>query len=463
MSIHSKRGISDFRTFIEDRMREWGIPGLAIGVIRDREVIFKEGFGNCDINSGTPVNPQSLFPIGSCTKAFTTTAISILVDDGILNWDTPVRSYIPDFMMNDPVATEYLTLRDIACHRSGLPRHDLSWYAPAANLAERVHRLRYLQSSHPFRTKFQYSNLMYMTTGHVIEQVTHEPWEEIVRRRIFEPLGLVNSNFSIHHLQQSMNHAQPYLMKWSNILPTEFLDLSAIGPAGSINSNIDDMLTWILLHLNRGRHGDNQSVSEQCLAETHTPHMVLPIPPGKNKEIPIQGYGLGWGVCLYRGYPLVWHNGGVDGFSSEVSFVPGENMGIVILANLEEVQQALSIVRRHIYDRMLGLSEIDWNERFKNHRSAEDRPVPVPLQTQATIPIRFLRVTYYRFNFEAHHLHDHVFQLVTDAHSVQGGDISTMGKVATFGVGLTGNANSISIRMEPDMNVGEIVFHRVLA
>lgn len=488
VSTHAHLELSDLREFIEDRMNEWSIPGLAIGVVRNREVIFTEGFGNRDFITGTTVDSQSLFPIGSCTKAFTTTAISMLVDEGILNWDTPVKNYLPEFAMNDPVATGQLTLRDIACHRSGLPRHDLSWYAPAENRAERVHRIRYLQPSQPFRSKFQYNNLMYMTAGHVMEQVTGQSWEEFVRLRIFEPLEMTSSNFSVHTTKESVNHAQPYVKTGLHVHCTDFLDVSAIGPAGSINSNIDDMTNWVSFHLNNGQHGDRRIVSTQGLSETHSPHMVLPIPPGKNKEIPIQAYALGWGVYSYRGYPLVSHQGGVDGFSSEMSFIPGEDMGLVILTNLEEAQPVLSTMSRYIFDRMLGLPEIDWNARHKGHleRKRENEHSNVisheianatatahPLcsyvgryhhpgygDIAVSIQGAFLCITYYKFKYQAHYFREEIFEIEREA--VSGGDASTIGKFATFYIGSSGYVHSVSIRMEPDLNVGEIVFSRVL-
>ena len=174
--------------FINEAMQEWKVPGLAIAIIKDSQIIFCEGFGKRDVEQNLSVTPQTLFAIASCTKPFTTMAMSILVERGLLDWDKPVRSYLPTFKLYDSYATEHITPRDLVTHRSGLPRHDAMWSQSPFTRQEIFHRLQYLEPNHELRTVFQYQNLMYMTAGYLVGEITESSWEEFVQQEIFNPL-----------------------------------------------------------------------------------------------------------------------------------------------------------------------------------------------------------------------------------------------------------------------------------
>src|SRR6185436_15542982 len=198
----SKQRLAGFGEWLDAARAAWDVPGCAVAIVSGGETIWVKGSGLRDVDAKQPVTPDTLFAIGSCTKAFTTFVLATLVDEGKLAWDTPVRDYVPEFRMHDPIASERMTPRDLVTHRSGLPRHDALWYNATIDRAAMVHRLPYLPESKDFRTDFQYNNLMFLTAGYLAERVGGKTWEELVRARVFAPLGMQRSNFSVRDSQK---------------------------------------------------------------------------------------------------------------------------------------------------------------------------------------------------------------------------------------------------------------------
>lgn len=357
-----------FPAFVRQVLDQWQAPGLAVAVARDGEIVLAQGFGLRDVARGLPVTPRTLFAIGSATKAFTTMSLGLLADEGKLDWDTPVKTYLPTFKLHDPFATERMTPRDLVTHRSGLPRHDLMWYGSGLTRPEIVERLQYLEPNKDFRAVWQYQNLMYLVAGYLAGEIAGVEWEALVQERIFDRLGMTGSNFSAERAQAAADCARPYQEKDGTVNELPFRSLDEVGPAGSINSNLTDMSQWLLLHLYKGKHRGEPFISEGQIAQMHTPQMVVPA-PGKYAELAPPSYGLGWGVQSYRGHAVVHHGGNIDGFSALVSFMPRERIGVIALTNLDGVPVP-DIVAFHVYDRLLGLDEIPWNERFLEERSA---------------------------------------------------------------------------------------------
>ncbi|NIM98145.1 MAG: serine hydrolase [candidate division Zixibacteria bacterium] len=349
--------------FITERMEEWNVPGLALSVIQDGRLIYSKGFGSRDVEQNLPVTPQTLFAIGSCTKAFTAVTMGMLVDEGQLEWDRPLREYLPTFKLKDSFATERMTPRDLVCHRSGLPRHDSMWYNSSASRKELFDRLQYLEPSKDFRTTYQYQNLMFMTAGYLVGQIAGTSWERFVRNRIFMPLGMTNSNFSVNDSQKALDFALPYREKDNKIIQIPFRNIDTVGPAGSINSNVTDMANWILLNLSKGKIGDQQVVSESSLKEIHSPQMISS-KSYRYDESFYSMYGMGWGITSYRGHLRLSHGGGIDGFTAQVVLLPRDNIGMVILTNRSGTVLP-SIISNNVADRLLGLDQIDWNSRIK--------------------------------------------------------------------------------------------------
>jgi CubicO group peptidase (beta-lactamase class C family) len=356
--------LKGFGEFVAKTMAEWKVPGMAVAIIKDGKVIYAEGFGFRDVEQGLKVTPHTIFPIGSCSKAFTAADVGILVDEGKVGWDEPVRTYLPDFKLQDEYASAHATPRDLLCHRTGLPRHDLMWIGGQFSRQELYDRVRYLEMNKELRTTWQYQNLMFMTAGYLVGKVDSSSWEEFTQKRILDPLGMKETNFSVGLTQKTADFSQPYMEIKGKIERVPYRDITAVGPAGSINSNVLDMAQWVLMNLGKGKYGDKPIVSEASMAQIHSPQMVIS-GPIQYDEVLYESYGMGWVIEPYRGHLVVWHNGGIDGFISHVAFLPRENSGLVILSNLNGNTVPV-IVYRNIVDRLLGLDQVDWNKRIKD-------------------------------------------------------------------------------------------------
>jgi CubicO group peptidase (beta-lactamase class C family) len=373
-SAAATSALAGFDEFVQSAMKSWGVPGLAMAIVKDGKVVMAKGYGLRNVQANLPVTADTLFAIGSSTKAFTTMAMGILVQEGKLAWDEPVNKYLPKFALNDKVAGERMTPRDLVTHRSGLPRHDLVWYNAKLSRPELVARLPYLEPNKDFREKFQYQNLMFLTAGHLAAEVAGTPWEEVIRSRILDPIGMKNSNFAVSDSQKSRDFATPYTLKDKTAVDIPFRVIDTIGPAGSINSSVNDMSKWLLLNLGGGMIGGKRIVAARQVQDMHRPQMVIQAFPGlfEDPEIQQPAYGLGWFIESYRGKKRVHHGGAIDGFITQVSMIPEEGLGVVVLTNLGGSPLA-DIVARHASDRILGLEPIDWNGRSLKRREVGEK------------------------------------------------------------------------------------------
>jgi CubicO group peptidase (beta-lactamase class C family) len=355
----AKEVLTGFDLVATDAMKRLDVPGMAIAVVQGKDVIYSRGFGFRDVEKQLAVTPETLFAIGSSTKAFTAFVLGTLVDEGKVEWDKPVRNYIPWFRLYDQSASERLTPRDLVTHRSGLPRHDLTWYNNfEASRKSLVQELAYLEPSADLRAKFQYNNLMFLTAGYLEEVVTGKTWEEAVRERILSPLGMKRTNFSVADSQKDSNFGQPYEKKDDKIMKMPFRPITNMGPAGSINSSVDEMSRWLIVHLNGGKFGDRQLASPATVDEMHLAQMTTG-GTVERPEISPADYAMGWFVDTYRGHRRVQHGGNIDGFSANVVLFPQDQLGIVVLTNLNGTP-LIELIARTIVDRLLKLSPIDW-------------------------------------------------------------------------------------------------------
>ncbi len=467
------------RDFINNTIQEWKVPGLAIAIVQDNQIIFCEGFGLRDVEKGLKVTPKTLFAIGSCTKAFTTMAMGILADRGKLDWDKPVRNYLPTFKLYDSYATEHITPRDLVTHRSGLPRHDDVWYGTPFTRQEIVERLQYLEPSHELRTVFQYQNLMYMTAGYLVGQIAGSSWEEFVQQEIFNPLSMEGSNFSVVKSQEADDFALPYQEKDDEVKEIPFRNIDAVGPAGSINAHVTDMAKWLLLHLNQGKYDDKQIISSGNLSQMHMPQFVTP-GPLEYEEILYSSYGLGWGITAYRGHNFIQHGGGIDGFSALTTLMPQDKIGVVVLTNMNGTPLP-SILTYQICDRLLGLDEVPWNERIKKkvdeakeaaEKAKETTSSDRKTGTQPSHPLEdytgnfehpaygivsieindtHLKATHYSTVYELQHYHYDIFELKSELLEIT--------ERLSFFTDTKGNITSLSIPLEH--TVKDIVFTRM--
>jgi CubicO group peptidase (beta-lactamase class C family) len=357
--------MKELEAFIGEQLKLSEMPGCAVGVIRDGEVLLNKGFGTKELGADAPVTSKTLFAIGSTTKSFTAAAVGALVDDGLVEWDRPVRDYIPGFAMHDPAATERIGVRDLLSHRSGIPRHEFVWLGqPDRSRADLVRRLRYLPLSHDIRQRFSYANLGYVTAGHLIEVVSGTSWEEYVLTRLLKPLGMDRSNVSVAETERDEDHSRAHERRGDALVLIPYRDLAQVAPAGGINSCIDDMLAYLRLEMGADDRG---IVSSEAIAETQRPQIVVP----EDQTFPEStrsAYGLGWMVGQYRGHHVVEHGGGIDGFLTDCMMLPDDGIGVVVLTNAWSSIGPAIVYR--VFDELLGLEPIDWPGRLKERFDA---------------------------------------------------------------------------------------------
>jgi CubicO group peptidase (beta-lactamase class C family) len=346
--------------YITKAMKDWKVPGVAIVVVQDGKVVYQKGYGYRNVAKKLPVTNQTLFAIGSSSKAFTAAAVCQLADEDKLDLDKPVKNYLPNFKMYDDYVTLHLTPRDLLCHRSGLPRHDLVWYGSDYTREQMVNTLQHLEPTQGFREGWQYQNLMFMTAGYLVGQVSGSSWEQAVKSRIFQPLGMKSSNFSVDKMKQAKDAALGYGEEDDKMKLLPYRNIDAVGPAGSINSNTDDMAKWLMMQLNKGKYNDKEVVSGNMLHEMHRPHSV--VPSSASKHISYTTYGLGWFISTYRGQLVIDHGGNIDGFSAMVALMPRKKTGIVILTN-KNATPITRVIRNKVFDRLADLKDIDWSKK----------------------------------------------------------------------------------------------------
>jgi CubicO group peptidase (beta-lactamase class C family) len=382
-----------FDAWVTRAMDEWKIPGVAVGIVKDGKVVLAKGYGYRNLEEKLPVTEKTILAIGSNTKSFTVVLMGKLVDQGKLDWEKPVRSYMPDFRLYDAYSTAEMTPRDLVSHGSGLPRHDLLWYGRSWGRKDIYQRLQYLEPTTSFRGRFQYQNLMYITAGYLTEQLTGKSWEQQLQDEIFGPLGMTRTNTSVTQTQKVDDFSYPYTTRDSQVVRIPFRQLDAAGPAGSINSSVEDMLKYVQMRIDSGVAGGKQFYSKAVNTKMQTPIIVAPgfAGPENTGDIGPTTYALGVAVTNYRGHKMVIHGGGIDGFLSQMSWLPNERIGAIVLTNSTAANIA-NIITYHIYDVFLGKEELDWIGRQKTQmargRVAQDsvRKARIAERKQGTQP-----------------------------------------------------------------------------
>ena len=360
--------VGRLRDVVRRELERSRVPGAAVAVVSGGQVVLAEGFGVRNVDDRRPVTPSTLFAIASCTKAMTATLIGGLVDEERLSWDAPARDVLPALRLADPTAGEQITLRDMLSHRSGLPRHDLIWFGnPALSRPDLVSSLAHLAPSTSLRQLWQYNNLMYVAAGHLAEQVLGSPWEDALTARVLEPLGMSSTKPSMAAARRVRSRSAGHVITDAGVATIPLDATDACGPAGSVSSTLDDLVRWLQWNLS-GTGADRRTGSRlptaATLAELHRPTAVLPAPMVSWPEISSRGYGLGWKLDTYRGHRLVSHGGNLSGFSSMVSFLPDDDIGVVVLANLQ-VTPFRDIVPFAVFDELLELDPVPWGERLR--------------------------------------------------------------------------------------------------
>ncbi len=378
-------------------LKDWHAAGFAVAVVEKDKIVYAKGFGYRDYENKIPVTPNTLFAIGSCTKAFTASLIGMLVQDGKVDYDKPVRNYLPELKFYKDEMNNKITLRDMMSHRTGLPRHDYSWYLfTTPSRDSLIQRIQYMEPSADLRERWQYNNFMFLAQGAVVEKITSKKWEDNIREKIFLPLGMSNSFLSVDDMSKSNDASIGYALKNDSIIKKlDYYHIDAMGPAGSINSSVNDMAKWVTTWINNGKFNGKEIIPAAHRSEAISSQMIVggDLPSKEKPDIYFSNYGFGWFLGSYRGHYRVEHGGNIDGFSASTCFFPSDSIGIIVLSN-QNSSTVPSIVRNLIADRMLKLKYLDWESDLKNtadKAKKEDRDAKksaIPSVKKTVMPIR---------------------------------------------------------------------------
>ncbi len=369
-----RKKLGDFDAYMQKVVKDWNVPGIGVGVVVQGELVFAKGYGFRDYARKLPFTPQTTVPIASNTKLFTAIASGLLVEEGKLDWDRPVREFVPTIRFYNDDLTATVTIRDMLSHRTGITRHDSIWYKSAFTRKELFERLKYLEPSQPLRQTFLYNNMMYAGSGYVIELLSGKTWEEFVQERILSPLGMTSTVFSIDDMVKQPDHGVPFTERRDSFELHEipyYREAAGVGPAGSLNSNLQDMAKWVAALMNDGKAGGKTVIPASVLKATLAPAIALP-----NTMLEARGfgellnpvYGTGRWTASYRGHAISYHGGDINGFHSQVSLMPYDGIGAVVLVIGNHAAPLYNVVSYGIYERLLGMSLTPWSERMLDIR-----------------------------------------------------------------------------------------------
>lgn len=346
-------------------------PGFAVAVVEGNNIIYAKGFGYSDYEQKILVDENTLFAIGSCSKAFTSSILGQLrQEDKISFEDSPIK-YINELKFFNNELNNNIIIKDLLSHRTGIPRHDYSWYLfPTNSKDSLVQRIQYQEPFTGLRQQWYYNNFMFLLQGVIAERITGKRWEDNIKERFFIPLGMKRSNSSIEELEKSSNAAFGYELKKDSIISkTDYYHIAGMSPAGSINSSVNEMSNWVITWINKGKFNDKQILPEAYRDEAISSQMVIGagLPEKENPDIHISNYGYGWFISSYKGHYRVEHGGNIDGFSANTAFFPSDSIGVVVLTN-QGGSSVPSLVRNTIIDRMLKTQKTDWVKWFTDRK-----------------------------------------------------------------------------------------------
>ncbi|MEJ8842630.1 serine hydrolase [Lacibacter sp. H375] len=353
-------------TFINRILKEWSAAGVTVAVVEKNKVILAKGFGYKDYENKVPVTENTLFAIGSCTKAFTSSLLAFPMKDGKLDLDKPVTQYLPELRFIDDELNNNVTARDMMSHRTGLPRHDLAWYGSSTKRDSLVYIIRYFEKTAPLRRAWQYNNFMFVTQGVLAEKLSGKSWDALVREHLFTPLNMMSSNTSMNDHVKAPDYSFGYNEKDGVVTRMKFMNIDGIGPAGAINSNAKDMANWVMMWVNGGKFNGKEILPAAYYNQAISSQMVIGagLPSKEQPDVFFSNYGFAWFLANYRGHYRVDHGGNIDGFSSSTSFYPTDSIGIFVSVN-QNGSPIPGIIRNTIADRLLGLKYKDWHRTQK--------------------------------------------------------------------------------------------------
>jgi CubicO group peptidase (beta-lactamase class C family) len=344
---------------VEKARKGFDVPGVAVVIVKDGQIIHLQGYGQRELGGNEVVTPDTLFAIASCSKAFCAMLVAMLADEKKIDWDDPVRKHIAFFRLSDPLADQNITIRDLLCHRSGLSRHDILRYRSPLSHEEIIRRMADLKPTTSFRSTWEYSNLCFMSAGFAATTVDKTPYADLLKKRIFGPLGMKTASGSAREVDKSSDRATPHLKEASNAVIVIPRYMQEVDGAGGINASARDLGNWIRFQLGDGTWEGKRLVSVKNLREMHTPQMVVRSATLPSDVTTQRSYGLGWAVQDYRGKQMVEHGGAIDGFRSRVVLLPKEKIGVAVLCNLGGTS-CPDALTNPLVDLLIGAPARDW-------------------------------------------------------------------------------------------------------
>lgn len=370
---------SAFEKYLMDNIKTHGTVGVAVGVVKNGKLVYAKGFGYRDLDKKLPVTSKTLFGIGSTTKAFTATSIGLLVEQKLISYDVPVISILPDFDLSNPITAQTANLRDLLGHTTGVPRHDMAWFSNFRTRDDVFKNLFSFPHHNGLREVWEYNNIMYLVAGVVVDRVSGSAWEDFVKRNILDPLEMKTTNFSTDDSKKNDDFSYAYYKNTDGKLFSQLHNVDLAGPAGSINSNLEDISHWLAAQIDLGKWNGNQMISENVIAETHKPYFEVNDGSKKSTET----YGQGWLISNFEGKKIIYHNGAVAGFFTSVGFIPEIKTGVIVFLNTPKTLNSDRIMES-VFERILGLPQSDrlntpppkLNLPDKKNRKFELLPLP---------------------------------------------------------------------------------------
>ena len=369
----SKR-LEGFDAWMEKTLEDWNAPAVGVGIVSGDRLVFAKGYGFRDYEKKLPFTPKTLAPIASNSKLFTAVAAGLLVDEGQLEWDTPIRDRVPSIRFHDDELNRTVSLRDMLSHRTGITRHDFIWYKSDFTRRELFERLVFMEPKEPLRQIFLYNNMMYAAAGYIIELKSGKTWEEFIRERILAPLEMGSTVTTIAAMQETPDHGVPFTERRdsSELYQIPYYeDTVGVAPAGAIISNIDEMSHWLIALMNEGQYAGKQVIPGEVLKATMQPALAMQNTLGEARgfwELVNSAYGMGRWTGVYRGHILAFHGGDINGFHSQVSMMPQERIGAIVFVIGDHCASLYNTVSYNVYERLLGMSETPWSERWLDVR-----------------------------------------------------------------------------------------------
>ena len=368
-AMNVAHALEGFDAYMAKILKDWNAPGVGVGIVVHDKLVFAKGYGFRDYENKLPFTPATMSPIASNTKLFTAVAAGMLVEEGKLSWDKPVRESVPGIRFYNDELNNTVTLRDMLSHRTGITRHDTIWYKSDFTRKRLFEKLVYLEPQEPMRQTFLYNNLMFAAVGYLIELQSGKTWEQFVKERIFDPLQMNSTSYSIADMLERPEFGVGFTERRDSFeiyrIPY-YEDISGVAPCGAIVSNIEDMSHWLIALMNQGKYNGKQVLGEEVLKATLQPAIALPNTALETRgwsEVLNAAYGMGRQTASYRGHLITLHGGDLPGFHTQVSFMPQDQVGVIVFEIGNHSQPLYNTVSYNVYERLLGMNQTPWSER----------------------------------------------------------------------------------------------------